>query len=142
MLDKKSVLFFRSQKGDCTWTWDIFCKKFKSFERPQLLNLLSELIKLKNNSNESTVEYLTRADDINFKLTLVNEEVSEKIFVSINLKGLPNKYETFITLLTLRKKDKSVGEITRELINFDNENLRVYSTIKKENVSIVKRSHT
>ena len=80
-LDKKSVLFLRPHKGDVTKAWDILCKRFKSFERPQLHKLISELTSLKKNSNESKVDYLTRAEDMNYILTLVNEGLSEKMFI-------------------------------------------------------------
>ena len=118
-------MFLRPHKGDGTRAWDMLCKRFKSFERPQLHKLiLTELTSLKKNSNESIVDYLTRAEDMNYNLTLVNESVSEKMFISINMKGLPKEYASFTTLVKFSKEEKGLEEIKRELINFDNENVQ------------------
>ena len=58
-----------------------------------------------------------------YNLTLVNEGISEKMFVSIILKGLPKEYENFATLVKYSKNEKTLEEIKRDLINFDNENV-------------------
>ena len=93
VLDKTSVLFLRPHKGGGTRAWDVLCKRFKSFERPQLHKLIAQLTSLKKISSESIVDYLTRADDMKYNLRLVNEGISEKMFISIILKGLPKEYE-------------------------------------------------
>ena len=123
-LDKPSVLFLRPHKGDDTRAWDVQCKRFKSFERPQLHKLIAQLTRLRKTSSESIVDYLTRADDMQYNLTLVNEGISEKIIVSIILKRLPKKYENFATLVKYSKDEKTVEEIKRDLINFDNDNVK------------------
>ena len=60
-----------------------------------------------------------------YNLTLVNEGISEKMFVSIILKGLPKEYENFATLVKYSKDEKTLEEIKRDLINFDNENVKI-----------------
>ena len=35
-LDKKSVLFLRPYRGKVFEAWSVFCKRFKSFEKPSL----------------------------------------------------------------------------------------------------------
>ena len=59
-----------------------------------------------------------------YNLTLVNEVISEKMLVSIILKGLPKEYENFATLVKHSKDEKTLEEIKRDLINFDNENVK------------------
>ena len=53
-------------------------KRFQSFERPQLHKLITQLTSLKKNSSERIILYLSRADDLHYRLTLVNEGISEK----------------------------------------------------------------
>ena len=78
-LDKKSVLFLRPYKGNGNKAWDVLRKKFKSFERPRLQKLISELTNLKKKSNETVIDYLNRAEEIQYNLEQeVNEGVSEK----------------------------------------------------------------
>ena len=90
-LDKTSVLFLRPHKDDGTRSWDVLYKGFKNFERPQLYKLIAQLTSLRKDSSESIVDYLTRADDKQRNLTLANERISKKMFVSMILKGLPKK---------------------------------------------------
>ena len=100
------------------------CKRFKSFERPQIHKLIAQLTSIRKTSSESIVGYLTRADDMQYNLTIVNEGISEKMFASKNLKGLPKEYESFVTLVNYSKDKKTLEEIKRDLINFDNENVK------------------
>ena len=71
-------------------------------------------------SNESIVDYLTRAYHVQYNLTLVNEGIRKKIFVSIILKGLPKEYVNFATLVKYSKDEKTLNEIKRDLMTFDN----------------------
>ena len=123
-LDKTSVLFLRPHKGDGTRAWDVLCERFKSFERPQPHKLIAQLTSLKKTSIESVVGYLTRADDMQYNLTVVNEGIVEKMFISIILKGLPKEYENFATFVNYSQDEKTLEEIKRDLINFDNENVK------------------
>ena len=62
------------------------------------------------------------------------------------MKGLPKEHESFTTLVKFSKEEKGLEKIKRDLFNFDNENVQkkvsVYSTIKNENASIVKKLET
>ena len=77
-LDKTSVLFLRPHRGDGTRACDVLCKCFKSFETPQPNKLIAQITSLKKTSSESIVDYLTRADDKQYNLTLVTEGISKK----------------------------------------------------------------
>ena len=120
-LDKKSVLFLRPYKGNGSKAWDVLRKRFKSFERPRLQKLISELTTLKKNSNETVIDYLTRAEEIQYNLEQVNEEVSDKMLISIFLKGLPKQFKTFSTIAKFSRDEKSLDELKRDLVNFDSE---------------------
>ena len=124
VLDKTSVLFLRPHKGDGTIAWDVLWNRFKSFKRLQLYKLKAQLASLKKTTCESIVDYLTRADDMQYNLTLVNDGMSEKMFVSNFLKGLPKEYESFATLVKQSKDEETLKEIKRDLVNFDNENVK------------------
>ena len=80
-LDKTTVLFFRPHKGDDTRARDVLCERFKIFETSQLQKLIAQLTCLKKTSSESIVDYLTRADYMQYNLALVNEGISGKMFV-------------------------------------------------------------
>ena len=100
-LYKNSVLFLRPYKGKRSKAWEILCKrfKFKSAEIPRLQQLISDLTSIRMIANESIVDYITRAEELQYNLDEVDEGLSEKMFVSIILKGLPKEFNTFSTLV-------------------------------------------
>ena len=118
-LDKKSLLFVRSSKGDGPAAWKALCDRFKSFERPRLQQLIEKLTSLRKDQNETIVDYITRAEDLQYNLSQVDEALSEQMFISILLKGLPKDFETFCALVKFTKETKSLDEVKRDLINFD-----------------------
>ena len=50
-LDKQSVLYLRPYK-DGAQAWDVLTKRFRSFERPRLQKLVSELTSLVKRADE------------------------------------------------------------------------------------------
>ena len=70
-------------------------------------------------------------------LSEVDESVSEKMFVSILLKGLPREFESFCTLVKYGQ-DKTLDEIKRDLINFESEKRNDRNTENSESVFFTK----
>ena len=66
-------------------------------------------------------------------LSEVDESISEKMFVSILLKGLPREFESFCTLVKYGQ-DKTLVEIKRDLIIFESEKRNDRNTDKSESV--------
>ena len=60
----KKVLFLRQYEGCNSKAWDVSRKNFKSFEGPRLQKLNSDLRTLKKNRNETVIDCLTRAEEI------------------------------------------------------------------------------
>ena len=54
----------------------------------------------------------------------MNEGLSEKMFISIIMKGLPNEKESVTTLVNFSKEEKVLEENKGDHINFDNENVK------------------
>ena len=119
-LDKKSLLFVRSHKGDVPAAWKALCDRLKSFDRPRLQQLTKELTLFRKDQNEIIVDYIMRAEDLQYNLNQVDEALSKQKFISILLKGLPKDFETFCALVKFIKETKSFDEVKRDLINFDN----------------------
>ena len=67
------------------------------------------------------IDYLTRAEEIQYNLKQVNEGVSEKMLISIILKGLPKQLEIFSTIAKFSRDEKSLVELKKDLMNFDSE---------------------
>ena len=132
-LDKKSVLYLRTYRGKGSEACNVLCKRFKSFQRLRLQKLTSDSTNLRKNNSESIVVYITRAEDMQLNLSEVDESISEKMFVSILLKGLPREFENFSTLVKYGQ-DKTLDEIKRDLISFESEKRNDRNTEKSESV--------
>ena len=122
-LDKKSVLFLRPHKNDGPKAWSVLCKRFKSLERPRIHQLIEKLTNLRKDPKESLLDYLNRAEELQYDLTLAKENLSESMFLSIVLKGLPKEFETFVTFVKFSREEKSFEEVKTdekvETKNFD-----------------------
>ena len=68
-LDKKLVLFLRPYIRKGSKAWEILCKRFKSAERPRLQQLTS----IRKKANDSAVDYITRAEELQYNLDEVDE---------------------------------------------------------------------
>ena len=120
-LDKKLVSFLKPYKGNGRNAWDVLRKSFKSFKRLGLRELNFELANLEINSNETVIDCLTRAEEIQYILEQVNKGVSEKMLTSIILKGIPKQFETFSTIAKFSRDEKHLDELKRDLVSFDSE---------------------
>ena len=120
-LEKKSVLFLRPFIGKGRKAWEFLCKRFKSAERPKLQQLISDLTTIRMKAYESVVDYITRAEELQYNLDEIDEGLNEKMFVSIILKGLPKEFNTFCTLIKFSKDDKKLNEIKKNFVNFEND---------------------
>ena len=113
------MLFLRSQKGDGPAAWGKLCERFRSYERPRLQHLIKKLTSHRKESSETVIEYITRAEDLQYNLKQIGEAVSEQMFISILLKGLPKEYKTFVTMAKFSEDRKDLEEIKRDLVNFE-----------------------
>ena len=104
----------RSHKGDGSAAWKALCDHFKSFERPRLQQLIEKLTSLRKDQKETIADYIT---------SQLDEALSEQMFVSIFLKGLPKDFETFCTIVKITKDTKSyLVKITKDLVKRDSIN--------------------
>ena len=95
------------------------CKRFKIAERLRLQQLISDLTSIKRKPNESLVDYITRAEELQYNLDEVDESLKEKMFVSIILKGLPKEFNALCTLVKFSKDNKNLNEVKKDLLNFE-----------------------
>ena len=94
---KKSVLDLRPEKSDSTKACNVLCGKIISVERPLLHKLIAELNILIKNTNDNVIDYLSRADDMQYNYPLLKEGVCKKMYNKDISKELP--YESFRTIL-------------------------------------------
>ena len=64
-----------------------------------------------------TVDNFTRAEELQYNLEEVDDGSSEKLFVSIFLKGQPNVFNTFCTLNNFSIDEKKLSKTRKYLLN-------------------------
>ena len=95
-LDKKSVLFLRPYREKDLKLGTCCVRGLKVLRGRVYKNQNLILTNLRKYNNESIVDCITRAEDMQLNLSEVDESISEKMFVSTLLKGLPRELKVFV----------------------------------------------
>ena len=85
---------------------------------PTAVSLVRKISRLQLNENEKLSEYFTRAQELMTQLTEAGEKISETLFNTLVVKGLPEKYEHFIAQESF-KPTANFTELRTRLQNFD-----------------------
>ena len=98
-LDKRSIMMLKSEcKGNGPEAWKRLTAHFSISETPRLMNLLEQLTSLSLKPAGEITDYLIRAKTLSSSLKVAGEKISEKLLVSVVLKGLSDSYEYFKTV--------------------------------------------
>ena len=83
---QKTALFLRHHKSNGSKAWEILCRRLKSAERPRLQQLDSDLTWVRIKADESVVEYITRAEELQNNLNELDEGLSGRCLCQSFLK--------------------------------------------------------
>ena len=75
-------------------------------------------------SQESMRDYLMEAEELQLTLIDVGENVSDQMLCSVVLKGLLNRFASFVTVFKFSHEAKTVADLKRDLSNFDSDSCR------------------
>ena len=84
-----------------------------------MIALYTELTSLKMREEESTTDYILRAEKASTALKAAEEVISDGLLVAMALKGLPESYRTFSAIVTQRKKQMTFSEFKMALRIFE-----------------------
>ena len=105
-VDKESLIMLRHDcKNKGPKAWKELQARFKSAEKPRIMTLMTQLTSLKLGNDESMEAYLNRAREISYNLHEVKEPVSESMLTSLVLRGLPEVYNSFVTVQNFSTAD-------------------------------------
>ena len=68
--------------------------------KPRIISLYTELTSLKMAGNEKVTDYMIRAETASASLKAAGETISDSLLIAMVLKGLPQEYKTFSTVVT------------------------------------------
>ena len=101
VLDDKSLnLIIRDAPDDGRKSLEILRAHYLGTSKPQIISLYCELTSLKIGSSETVTEYMLRAEKAATRLKQAKEVVSDGLLVAMILKGLPDSYKAFCTIIT------------------------------------------
>ena len=116
-LDKESLIMLRHDcKNDGPKAWKELNARYKSAAKPRVMTLMTQLTSLKLGPSESMESYLSRAREISYNLDEVKEPVSDSMLTSLVLRGLSDKYTSFVTVQNFSTAD--FAETRRKLQSF------------------------
>ena len=107
VLDDKSLnLIIRDAADDGRKAFKILQDHYQGTSKPKIISLYCELTSLKKNKEESVTEYMLRAENTATRLKQAEEVVSHGLLIAMILKGLPDSYKPFSTIITQTDSDK------------------------------------
>ena len=116
-IDRESLSMLRHDcKNDGPKAWIELKNRFKSSAKPRIMTLMTQLTSLKLGPSESMETYLNRAREISYNLSEVQEPVSDSMLTSLVLRGLPEQYNSFVTVQNFSTCD--FAETRRKLQTF------------------------
>ena len=100
-LDDQSLnLIMRDADNDGRKAYQILQEHYLSTSKPRIIALYTELTTLKMTPTETVTDYMLRAETAFTRLKQADEEISEKLLIAMILKGLPERYRAFSTIIT------------------------------------------
>ena len=115
-LDDKSLsLIIRDASDDGIKALEILKDHYLGDSKPRIIALYTELTTLKMSENDSTTSYLIRAEKAASALKNVGETVSDGLLVAMVLKGLPQEYQAFCTVMTQKRDELKFMDLKKSL---------------------------
>ena len=122
-LDDRSLsLIIRDANNDGRKALNILRQHYLSSGAPRIISLYTELTTLEIRSDETTTDYLIRAENAATFLKNSGEHISDYLLIAMCLKGLPSKYDTLKTVVTQRDIQMTFSQFKSSLRNFEETN--------------------
>jgi hypothetical protein len=106
-LDDKSLsLIIRDAKNDGRKALRILREHYLGSSKPRIIALYTELTSLKMNSGDSVTNYILKAEKAATCLKNAGETISDSLLMAMVLKGLPDSFKAFSTVITQKDSDE------------------------------------
>eukprot|EP00794_Sanderia_malayensis_P006415 gene6415-7146_t len=117
--DRSLALIIREAKDDGRKALALLREHYQGKGKPRVIAMYTELTSLQMKENESTTDYILRAEKTATALKTAGEIISNGLLIAMVLKGLPDSYKTFATVVTQREKQMEFSEFKTALRNFE-----------------------
>ena len=103
--DKSLFLIMRDAKDDGKKALQVLRERYLGKSKPRIISLYGQLASLKMNVDETTTEYILRAEAAATHLKTAREKISDSLLVAMCLRGLPPKFNAFVTVINQKDED-------------------------------------
>ena len=117
--DKSLTLIIRDAEDDGRKAFNILKEHYLGSSKPRILSLYTELTSLKMKSAESVTDYVLRAETAAARLRQANEQFSDKLLIAMVLKGLPESFHAFSTIINSNEADLTFPKFKTQLRSFE-----------------------
>ena len=136
--DRSLCLIIKEAKDDGRKALKVLREHYQGIGKPRIIALYTELTSLKKGENETTTDYMIRAETAATALKSAEEVISDGLLIAVVLKGLPVSYKTFATVVIQREKPITFSEFKIQLRNYEENEKSCHPTDDKDNVMFVK----
>ena len=125
LLEKSLALVMHDAADDGQKALKILREHYKGTSKPRILTLYTNLCNLKLSLSDGLTEYVSRAERLATSLKTAGEGVSDSLLIAMVMKGLPQSYNNFVTVVTQSSKVYAFSEFKAAVRNFaENEKSR------------------
>ena len=119
-LDDRSLsLVIREAKDDGRKAFKILREFYAGSSKPRVITLYNQLTTLTKGNSETVTDYMIRAEKAALALRSANEQVSDALLIAMILKGLPDEYKAFVTVVTQSESVDTFQKFKQALRDFD-----------------------
>jgi len=141
-LDDKSLsLVIRDAKNDGRRALEILREYYIGSSKPRVLALYTELTSLKMTSTETVTDYVIRAETAATSLKAAGEVVSESLLIAMILKGLPDDYKAFTTVITQKREELKFSDFKLSLRSYEESEKSRAAHSGNDNDSVMKTKY-
>lgn len=142
VLDDKSLsLIIRDAKDNGREALKILREHYLGSSKPRIISLYTELTSLKMTSSERVTDYMIRAETAATSLKNAGETISDSLLIAMILKGLPDDFKAFSTVVTQKKEDMNFKNFKSSLRSYEeSEKCRLASSANDDRVMQMKSS--
>ncbi|RUS73520.1 hypothetical protein EGW08_018705 [Elysia chlorotica] len=112
-------LIIRDAEDDGSKALKILRNHYKPQGKPRVISLYTQLTSLVKGETETITDYVIRAETAATALRDANEEIRDSLLFAMVLKGLPESFKPFTTVITQSEKALNFIDFKSKLRNFE-----------------------
>ena len=138
-LDDKSLsIIIRDAKNNGRKSLEILRNHYIGSSKPRIISLYCELTTLKLAVDESITDYLLRGETTYTRLNEAGEKVSESLLIAMLLKGLPDEFKSFSSVILQQNVDKLSFESFKNSLKNYHENEKARTEHRSDTETVMK----